>query len=78
MKKPHTFGCFPTVKQFEKFLSVGIHFAFPLILINPYLKIHDDLNFDYVDTFVVCSKIYHLSIGSTKMVDWIASYDPSK
>ena len=54
------------------------HFLFLLILINPQLEIHDDLNFDYVDTFVVCRKIYHLSIGSQILVAWIASYGPWK
>ena len=78
VKNAPTFDCFHWFYKAEFSLSVGMHFAFSLILLIPYLEIHDDLNFDYVESFVACSKIYHLSIGSTKMVACIASYDPSK
>ena len=54
------------------------HFLFFMILINPQLEIHEELNFDVVDTFVVCRKIYHFSIGPKFLVAWIASYDPWK
>ena len=76
-KTPY-FWLFSNCQTVWKFSKCWNAFCIFLILINPYLKIHDDLHLDYVDTFVVCRKIYHLSIGSTKLVAWIASYDPWK